>query len=219
MKLLRESEPQVTDGSIRIVVTNCNNLIHFSHGLMVPSDALETGVTASILNWERLDPHVKVFRDDYKAAVARKFSDITPYGPAFEVLLTDHKAQITEGSRSNFFVLFHGVVYSPPEKLILIGITRRYVLQAVRKAGLVYKESLFSLSDLARMRDETKDSSDSIALFITSSPFDILPLHSVDEEIFRSAQNSDLIRISEIYQEIVHQYIESRPADPIQQEC
>ena len=219
MKLLRESEPQVTDESIRIVVTNCTNLIHFSHGLKVPSDAKENGVTASILNWERLDPHVKVFRDDYKAAVARKFSETTTNGSAFEVLLTDHKDQITEGSRSNFFVLYHGVVYSPPEKLILIGITRRYVLKAVRKAGLVYKESLFSLADLVRMRDEAKDSTDSIALFITSSPFDILPLHFVGEETFQSAQNADLIRISEIYQDIVSQYIESRPADPIQQEC
>ena len=219
MKLLRESEPQVTDESIRIVVTNCTNLIHFSHGLKVPSDAKENGVTASILNWERLDPHVKVFRDDYKAAVARKFSETTTNGSAFEVLLTDHKDQITEGSRSNFFVLYHGVVYSPPEKLILIGITRRYLLKAVRKAGLVYKESLFSLADLVRMRDEAKDSTDSIALFITSSPFDILPLHFVGEETFQSAQNADLIRISEIYQDIVSQYIESRPADPIQQEC
>jgi branched-chain amino acid aminotransferase len=185
----------------------------------VPSDAKENGVTASILNWERLDPHVKVFRDDYKAAVARKFSETTTNGSAFEVLLTDHKDQITEGSRSNFFVLYHGVVYSPPEKLILIGITRRYLLKAVRKAGLVYKESLFSLADLVRMRDEAKDSTDSIALFITSSPFDILPLHFVGEETFQSAQNADLIRISEIYQDIVSQYIESRPADPIQQEC
>ena len=219
MQLIRESEPQVTDGSVRIVVTHTNQLIHFSQGLSVPSDASEEGVTASILNWERLDPHVKVFREDYKKAVACKFAETTPFGPAFEVLLADHKNQITEGSRSNFFILYHGVVYSPPEKLILIGITRRYVLQAVRKAGLVYKESLFSLADLVRMRDEAQDNSDSIALFITSSPFDIIPLHYVGGEIFQSAKNKDLIRISEIYQEIVRQYIESRPSDPIQVEC
>jgi len=219
MKMLSEANPPVRDGNIRIVVTNKSNLIHFSLVVTPSADSFKTGIPASLLTWERLEPQVKVFRSDYKTAVAAKLKEETPFGPPFEVLLTDRKGQITEGSRSNFFVLYHGVVYSPPEALILIGITRRYVLQSLRKAGLVYKEALFSLEDLIRMREETKSPKDTIALFITSSPFDILPVHSVDNEVFLSAQNEDLVRISEIYQSIVCHYIESHPSDPIQTEC
>ena len=219
MKMLREAEPQVIDGNIRIVVTNRANVIHLSHTVTPPADALAVGVPASVMSWERIDPQVKIFHSDYKAAIADKFKEDTPFGPAFEILLTDHKGQITEGSRSNFFVLYHGVVYSPPENLILIGITRRYVLQALRKAGLVYKEALFTIDDLVRMRGEAKTAQDSIALFVTSSPFDILPIRSVGEEVFASAQNKDLREISEIYQSIVNHYIETHPADQIQPEC
>lgn len=219
MKMLSEENPPVRDGNIRIVVTNKSNLIHFSRIAIPPADSFDTGIPASLLSWERLDPQVKIFHSDYKMAVAAKLKVETPFGTPFEILLTDRKGQITEGSRSNFFVLYHGVVYSPPEALILIGVTRRYVLQSLRKAGLVYKEALFSLEDLIRMRDESKSPKDSIALFITSSPFDILPIHSVDNEVFLSAQNEDLVRISEIYQSIVSHYIEAHPSDPIQTEC
>jgi branched-chain amino acid aminotransferase len=218
MKMLREAEPPVSDGNIRIVVTNKGKLIHFSKVVTPPEDSSSKGIAASLMHWERLDPQVKIFHSDYKSAVAAKFEENTPFGPAFEVLLTDGKGQITEGSRSNFFVLYHGVVYSPPETLILIGITRRYVLQSVRKAGLVYKEAMFSLEDLVRMRDESKSHPDSVALFITSSPFDILPVSSVGEEVFLSAQNQDLARISEIYQGIVTHYIKTHPADQVQPE-
>lgn len=219
MKMLREADPQVTDGNIRIVVTGKANVIHFSHTVTPAEDAFAVGVAASVMSWERIDPQVKIFRSDYKAAIAEKFKEETPFGPAFEVLLADHKGQITEGSRSNFFVLCHGVVYSPPENLILIGITRRYVLQAVRKAGLVYKEALFTLDDLIRMRDQEKTPGDSVALFVTSSPFDILPIRSVGKEVFASAQNKDLASISAIYQDIVNHYIETHPADQVQPEC
>lgn len=218
MKMLREAEPPVSDGNIRIVVTNNGNLIHFSNVVTPPESSSSKGIAASLMHWERLDPQVKIFHSDYKSAVAAKFEENTPFGPAFEVLLTDGKGQITEGSRSNFFVLYHGVVYSPPEPLILIGITRRYVLLSVRKAGLVYKEAMFSLEDLVRMRDESKSHANSVALFITSSPFDILPVSSVGEEVFLSAQNQDLARITEIYQGIVSHYIETHPAEQVQPE-
>ncbi len=218
MKMIGEADPPVKDGNIRIVVTNKSNLIHFSHVVSPPADAFIHGVPTSILPWERVDPQVKVFRSDYKKAVAQKMSEATAYGIPFEVLLADKKGQITEGSRSNFFVLYHGIVYSPPEALILIGITRRYVLQSVRSAGLVYKEALFSLEDLVRMRDQDNISGDSVAVFITSSPFDILPIQSIGDEVFMSAQNRDLAKISEIYQSIVNHYIETHPADHIQPE-
>ena len=213
VRLIRESDPVVYDGNIRIVITRTSRLIHFSHVFYPSGDLFSHGIATSLLSWERLDPQVKVFRGEYKAAVAASLATETSFGFPYEVLLTDRKGQITEGSRSNFFVLFKGVVYSPPEELILIGITRKYVLQAVREAGLVYKEALFSLADLITMRAGEKGNTESLALFVTSSPFDILPVRSVEDEVFHSAYNSDLAKISEIYQMIVQHYIEARSAD------
>ena len=218
MQMISEADLPDNKGDIRIVVTNKANLIHFSRVIAPPPEAFKRGVATSLLFWERLEPQVKVFRRDYKAAVADKMSESTPFGLPYEVLLKDSDGKITEGSRSNYFVLYKGTVYSPPESFILIGITRRYVLQAVSMAGLLYREALFSLDDLIKMRDSAGESTDSVAVFITSSPFDILPVYSIGEEQFLSAQNKDLTVISDIYQNIVRHYIETHPADRTQQD-
>lgn len=213
MRMLDESEPKVTDGNIRIAVTHNADLIHFSQVSYPPEEYFRNGITTTLLKWERVDPQVKILRGDYKKAVSDKMAAPTPFGFPYEVLLADSRGHITEGGRSNFFVLHNGVVYSPPEALILIGITRRYVLQAVRQAGFAYKETLFSLDDLVRMRDDAPGPDKSVALFVTSSPFDVLPVRSVDGEVFHSAKNGDLIRISEVYQDIVRRYIAFRSSD------
>ena len=211
--LIHEAGLDEEDGNIRVVVTTARILIHLSHVFYPTKDLNRDGIATSVLTWERLDPHVKIFRQAYKMTVAEKLQTPSSFGLPYEVLLTDHSGKITEGSRSNFFVLLKGTVYSPPEELILIGITRKYVLQAVRQAGLVYKEAMFSLEELIALRDSDPNHNGSPALFVTSSPFDILPVHAVENEEFSSAQNMDLHRISEYYQRIVQMYIASHKSD------
>lgn len=215
MRMLKESDPSVTEGNIRIAVTHEANLIHFSHVFYPPEEFYRDGIATAILAWERVDPQVKVLRGDYKSAVAETMAKPTPFGLPYEVLLADREGRITEGGRSNFFVLYKGVVYSPPESFILIGITRRYVLQSVREAGLEYREGMFTLDELVRMRDSSESEDSSVALFVTSSPFDVLPVRSVGCEVFSSAKSSGLRKLSDAYQRIVNRYIESRSTDQV----
>ena len=213
MRMLGEAEPPVTEGNIRVVLTHDKTLIHFSHVFYPSEDLRRDGIAVNTLRWERIDPQVKILRGEYKAAIASKMSEETSFGLPYEVLLENNEGRITEGGRSNFFVLYKGVVYSPPEKLILIGITRRYVLAAIRNTGLKMAEGMFTLAELVKMRDDAKSASDAPALFVTSSPFDILPVRSVGSETFSSSGNSDLNRISDAYREIVRAYIISRSSD------
>lgn len=210
MDLIRDSGLESPDGNLRIVLTKDRSVVHLSDAVYPEPGMFRSGIVTATLEWERVEPQVKVFRGDYKQAVAERMREPTPFGLPYEVLLRDSKGKITEGSRSNFFVLHKDTVYSPPESMILIGITRKYVMRALRQAGLQYREQTFSLNEIVTMRDRGSAGSEEVAVFVTSSPFDILPIRSIDDEKFLSADNPRLKEMSEAYSRITDQYVRSR---------
>lgn len=212
-KLMREAKPEVTEGNLRVVLTHNKTLVHLSDVSYPPESFYRTGIVTSLIEWERVEPQIKVFRGDYKAAVADAFQKETPYGIPYEVLLSDHSKRITEGSRSNFFVLFDNTVYSPSEDCILIGITRKYVLKSIIHAGLLYEEKTFTLSELIEMQKKAIQEQKDFAVFVTSSPFDILSIRSIAEYEFESAESDKLKSVAKHYKTIVDFYIESRQSD------
>ena len=201
--LIQDTENPVSDGSLRVTVTKSKVLLYLSSMVTPPEEFYRNGVAAVILKWERKTPQVKIFHDDYKTAVAEAFTKTTQWGEPYEVLLENRKGELTEGSRSNFFILLGNTVYSPPDSLILIGITRKYVEKAIIQAGLVMKEKLFTFDELCELRDQ----GNTPAIFLTSSPFDILPVKSINDEFFESSVNLSLEKIQKIYHNIVEAYM------------
>jgi len=201
--LLDDEASPVSDGNLRVVVTCSDVVLHLSDMAFPEEKAYENGVPTVSLQWERESPHVKVFRGDYKAAIAKARNKETAWGLPYEVLLLNQDGKITEGGRSNFFVLLEETVYSPPEDLILIGITRKYVYRAIKEAGFTVEEKLFSLDELIALQEEGKEP----VLFLTSSPFDILPIQNVDEKSFPFSNKKPLEKLIKIYQNIISSYI------------
>ncbi len=184
-------------GNMRIVLTRDHIIYHLCDASIPTPDKFEQGIVTNILDWERKAPNIKVFRGDYKEAVAQKFTEDTPFGKPYEVLLRNKFGKLTEGSKSNFFAIVKGEVYSATNDVILIGITRQYVLQALKEAGKTLRYRVFSLEELER---------ENAALFVSSTPFDILPISSVDGVKFDSVNNEVLQSISARYKEIVEDY-------------
>jgi branched-chain amino acid aminotransferase len=90
---------------------------------------------------------------------------------AAEALIVDRGGQVLEGSTSNVFLLEGGRLVTPPGSAgILLGITRRYLLEVAREAGLAVEEQTISVERLLRA-DE---------LVITSSIREIVPVVAVD---------------------------------------
>lgn len=217
MRLIRESDPPVDHGNIRIVVTDKLRLVHLTSVTYPSQELFHQGVVTSQLPWERREPNVKIFRDDYKTAIGKALTCPTKMGMPYEILLANRSGQIIEGGRSNFFVYYHNVIYSAPDDAILIGVTRRYVLQAIKQAGYSWQIGSYTLSELMEMKSE-KDPERTVAVFLTSSPFDILPIRAIDDVMFDSANHEALRRISEQYQSIVSHYISIRKtsAEPLE---
>lgn len=188
----------ITDGSIRIVLTNEVLLIHEADITIPGRELFDSGINTSILNWERKTPNLKIFRGDYKTTVNAKFKEENGHGLPFELVLTDNDGRLYEGSMSNLFVIRDGKVYSAPDEKILIGITRKRVMEALKRSGLELQIGTFKPEELDPAAD---------AVFVSSTPFDILPVRFIDNYEFGSARNDVLKMISKMYQEYTSEYI------------
>lgn len=90
---------------------------------------------------------------------------------AQEALVLDSLGRVVEGASSNVFVVKSGRIATPPESAgILMGITRRHVLEAAGRLGIGVDERPLLPTDLYAA-DE---------VFITSSIRELLPVVRVD---------------------------------------
>lgn len=189
---------KITDGSVRIVLTKEVLLIHQADITFPTDEQFANGINTSILNWERKTPNLKIFRGDYKTTVNEKFKQENSHGLPFELVLTDNDGKLYEGSMSNLFVIRDGKVYSAPDSKILIGITRKRVMAALENAGVELAIGTFRPDEL----DSEKD-----AIFVSSTPFDILPVRFIDNYEFNSSDNDVLKMISKCYRDYTEEYI------------
>lgn len=186
------------EGNIRIVLTKDHLLIHLVDVNMPDRSMFEKGINTSLLKWERQTPNLKIFRGDYKNTVNEKFKTGNEHGKPFELVLSDNSGKLYEGSMSNLFVIMNGKVYSAPDDKILIGITRRRVIEALRRSGLELHEGMFTMDELI---------SGNAAVFVSSTPFDILPVTYIDDNTFDSVSDPLLAMISEAYAGYTDEYI------------
>lgn len=190
--------------NLRLVLYDHQVVIHLTPSNYPPAELFDRGVPTGILNWERLNPNVKIIRSDYKAAIAARFAEPGPYGRFYELLLADSQGCLTEGSRSNLFLIRGNQVLSAPENRILKGVTRKHVIEAIKTSGAELVEEMQTLADIRAGSCE--------AAFLSSSPFDILPISSIEEIELSSTENAMLRRIDQAYRAIVASYVGQRLA-------
>ena len=126
----------------------------------------KTGCHCTTYECERMYPHAKTLN------MLPSFLAFREAGRAgaHDALLINRRGEITEGTRSNFYVLRGNTIYSPPESDILLGVTRDHVLALARKDGFNIVHQPIPLESLGSYD----------AAFLSSTSAKILPIHSVD---------------------------------------
>jgi branched-chain amino acid aminotransferase len=89
----------------------------------------------------------------------------------YESLLVDHENCITEGSKSNFFLIRNNCLSSAPESSILHGITRKYVLDIAAENSISVIHQKITMNDLEKYE----------AAFICGTSPKILPVRKVND--------------------------------------
>jgi branched-subunit amino acid aminotransferase/4-amino-4-deoxychorismate lyase len=107
---------------------------------------------------------------------------------AYDALLIDQNGNITEGTRSNFFVIRDKTLYTPPISKVLNGITRRTVIECANQNGFEVIEQDIPL--------ETVFNYD--GAFLTNTSGKIVPIKTIDTQSFTEISR-ELIKLMKQY--------------------
>lgn len=169
-------ENSFTKGNIRISLQRSNGSEAVLHSYFIPyfypdPSMYRKGVRLLIYPYIRPNPGIKKWDDQFRNAVSKFILEHKVY----EVALKNLQNQITEGSRSNiFFIDRTGRLITPPDRDVLKGITRKYVLEIAAKEGIQIEE-----------RKIATDAMDSMAsAFISGTSPKVLPVKQIDDFYF-----------------------------------
>lgn len=127
----------------------------------------KTGVKCILEKYERLWPGAKTLNMLPSYMAYKKARE----AGAYEALLENNQGFITEGTRTNFFVIKDKTITSPPLADILPGVTRANVLKQAIDNGYEVVESHIKFSDLPNYD----------GAFITSTSTKIMPIKSIGD--------------------------------------
>ena len=132
-------------------------------------ESYKNGVLCTTFEYERDFPAAKTLNmlPSYLAYRQAKSAG------AYEALLINRRGCITEGTRSNFFVVKDRAIIGPPGTDILPGITRAKVLDVASEQGFVVTEEPIPLTSV--------DQYD--GAFLTSTSAKIMPVRQIGEKI------------------------------------
>jgi len=103
----------------------------------------------------------------------------------FEAVMRNYRGDLTECTQSNLFIVKNGIAFTPPlESGLLPGITREFIFELGRVAGIDVREQV--------LRDDDLFSADEA--FLTSTTRELVPIVSVDD---RTIGNGKPGRITE----------------------
>ena len=130
-------------------------------------------------------PHAKV-SGNYTSPMNAKWS--ARRAGYDEILLVDEDGYVAEGPTTNVFLVdAAGVLATPPEAKVLLGVTRRTILELARALDLSAEERRIRPEDLLRASE----------VFLTGTTAGVWPVESVDgEKIGRGAPGPTSSRLA-----------------------
>ena len=136
------------------------------------------GVACVTYEYERPFPHAKTLNmlQSYLAYRTAKAAG------AYDALLINRRGCITEGTRTNFFCIKDKTLFSPDEKDILPGVTRKVVLKVAADNGFTVEQKEIRPADLQEYD----------GAFLTSTSSKILPVRSIGD--FQFAEQPEALR-------------------------
>lgn len=190
---------KVKFGNIKIVFNfynnECNFYCYFIEHHYPSEKDYENGVNTILFKGERKNPNAKIMNVSFRESTEKAIKD----NKAFEAILVDRNGNITEGSKSNIFMVKDKRVYTSPVEDVLPGITRDIIISIALNCGYELKEERINCKDITCMD----------GLFISGTSPKVLPINKVDDICFNSQENLIIKEIHASYEKYVEEYIKS----------
>ena len=184
-------------GNIKIVFNynglNCDFYCYFLQHKYPEEKDYISGVKTISYNGERENPNAKVMNINFRSSVDTQIKK----AGAYEAILIDGVGNVTEGSKSNIFMVKGDKVITAPIKAVLPGITRGIVIDIVKFLGFTLCEEYVCFENISQMD----------GLFITGTSPKVLPINKVDDMQFSSSSNELICKIQKEYNNKIESYI------------
>jgi len=176
-----------SDGNIKIIVwkelSNQHILVFYDQHKYPTSNEIENGICLGVLHKERNNPNVKLFDSEMRKDAAKLISDEFVY----EVILINELGNITEGSRSNLFLVRNNIVYTPPEEDVLQGVTRQKVIEIINRHKINIALTNIAFDDIHKFE----------SMFISGTSRRVLPVRNIQGMNIVFDVNHPLLRFIE----------------------
>lgn len=166
-ELLQEDE--IKEGNIRIQAERYDGKIQIGRILhnYPTEDNYRKGVDVSLISLQRSNPMVKIWNKEVRGASDKIIKDRNVY----EVILTTPDGFLLEGSRSNIFGLKKDLLITPPQEMVLPGITRQIIINLAKEKDIPLIEQSIHKSEVQNYE----------AFFLSGTSPGLLPIKRIDE--------------------------------------
>ncbi|WP_300379595.1 aminotransferase class IV [Clostridium sp.] len=182
LRLIKENSMKF--GNIKLtfdVKTDTMKIIAIKHSY--PTEEMyEKGVNTIFYHGERKNPNVKVVDSTFRKRVTEEINK----NNAFEAILVNNSGYITEGSKSNIFMIKDEILYTSPIEDVLPGVTRGRIIGTSKQNNIKFEEKNIKYQDIEKYD----------ALFISGTSPNILPIAKVNDiefdihnEVMRNLMN------------------------------
>lgn len=164
---------KISEGSIKLSMTYQEEnqyLIEYLGQNPLKESDYKFGIKTLSLRATRENPELKIFNNNLRE-ISNKFikeNQIT------EAILVDNQGFITEGSRSNFFLIKDNNLYCSPKEKVLPGITSKNVLEIAQNQNIKINEQNTPINQINEFD----------AAFISDTPRGVTPVKELDSKIF-----------------------------------
>lgn len=160
---------EVNFGNIKLtfdIKTDTMKVFSIKHSY--PNDELyKSGVKTIFYHGERTNPNAKVIDNSFREKVTNEINK----AEAFEAILVNNNGYITEGSKSNIFMIKEGVLYTSQLEDVLPGVTRGRIISLAKSLGIKVEEKNINYKSIKEFD----------AMFISGTSPKILPISKVDD--------------------------------------
>ena len=167
------------DGNIKLEYyiqgNNCERFLYYIKHSYPSIEMYQKGVTTISYKAIRSNPNVKQLHVSIKENIDKLFKD----NDIYEVLLVNENGFITEGSKSNIFFIKGRTLYTASDELVLKGITRKFVIQAILNLGFEIKFEAVSIENIEKFD----------AVFLCGTSPKVLAINQINNIQFLTSNN------------------------------
>lgn len=113
----------------------------------------------------------------------------------YDALLVGHDGEILEGTRTNLFFTDGKTIFTSPKDLVLEGVTRMTLIEALSQKGIKVEEKVLTQKDLFSYK----------GFFLTSTSTKVVPVSLIDGQ---PVEIPEIVRdVISIYDEYLEEYV------------